>query len=383
MTNAILNEAVHKKGASWLEIDLGRLKGNLSYIRSRLDPGTGVLAVVKANGYGHGMSACAKALEDRVDYFGVSDVREAVTLREKGILRPVLIFGFVDEAEVPLLVKYGLTLSISDGEQARRLNEILLDEGPSGADRLKVHLKIDSGMSRLGFSFRTAAEEILALKDLPMLELEGIFTHFAVSDKRSEDFTQVQIGRFHQVLERLRAGGLDFKWRHAANSGGILNFTESHFNLVRPGITLYGLYDDGASNHPLEPVMTWKTTVKLIRRLREGDTVSYNRRFRAERPTRLAVLPVGYSHGYPIALSGKSSVIIRGTLYPVVGQVSMDYLMVDVGGHSPVKEGDEATLIGRSDGAEVSAVALARLAGTISYEIVTRLGPLLGRFYHE
>jgi len=373
-----------KKHSLWLDIDLEKLRRNSDRLRAELDLGVGMLAVVKANAYGHGMFPCAAALESRVEYFGVSNLKEAASLREKGITKPILIFGFPSADDVPLCIQLDLTLSISDPAQAEEMHKAVL--AASGEAKLKVHVKIDTGMGRLGLDYRSALGDILKFREFSSLDFEGIFTHFAASDRKEPSFTtftREQVVRFERLIVQLEREDKVFRWRHAANSGGLLNFKDSHLNLVRPGLALYGLYETSDSRKELEPILSWKTRVGLIKDLEPGDTVGYNRRFTAKEAVKVAVLPVGYSHGYPFSLSSKGRVLIRGKSFPIAGQVSMDYTVIDLGSSSAIQEGDEAVLIGSSGESSVTAGELARLAETIPYEIVTRLNSSIPRFYTE
>ncbi len=291
--SVILNTAAERKDSLWLEISLEKLRNNCDHLRRLITPMAGMLAVVKANAYGHGLVPCAKALESRVEYFGVSDLDEAIQLREKGITKPILIFGFTGGEDVVRLLQYDLTASLPDISRTEELDRAL-SELPSNT-RLKVHLKIDTGMGRLGIDHRSALGDILKLRKFSNLNFEGIFTHFAAADRTEAefvDFTRQQLARFEKLLVQLEREDMAFRWRHAAGSGALLNFKDSHLNLVRPGLALYGLYEDPSRDLGFEEVLSWKTRVKLVKELEPGDTVSYNRRFKAERSTRVAVLPV-------------------------------------------------------------------------------------------
>jgi len=370
---------VANKPSVWLEVDLAKLKNNFKICRSYLDSNTAVLAVVKSNSYGHGMIACAKELEQSVQYFGVSNISEALALRDKGIQTPILIFGFFSLEDVPALLKYDLSISLSDTALARKIHEQI--EALDWKERLKVHVKIDTGMSRLGFPYHKALDEVIALSKYSTLEIEGVFTHLAASDRQENDFTNHQLDLFEKILTEFQKKDLQFKWIHSANSGGIFHYPRSHFNIVRPGIALYGLYQEDVFESALEPVLAWKTKVVLVKDLNPGDTVSYGRKFKVEQPTRIAVLPVGYSHGYPVSLSSKGQVLIQGVRYSIVGQVCMDHIVIELGSESDVSIDDEVTLLGESGKDRVTATELARLAGTIPYEIVTRLHPSIHRIY--
>ena len=379
--SVILSKLTRPKEDLWVEVQLDRLQSNLHLLRQKLKPQTGVLAVIKANAYGHGYIPIAKALSSQVEYLGVTEIREAVSLREARVMRPILVFGFWSPQDVEWAARYDFALTISSLEEAIQLEEILSEmEAPQ---KLKVHVKVDTGMNRLGFSYTHAGEEILKLRDFSHLEFEGIFTHFAVADCPASEFTAKQLARFQDVLSKLEQQGFSFKWRHAANSAGLLNFSDSHFNLVRPGLSLYGIFHDEGLG--LKPVLTWKTRIRLIREIQAGETVSYGQKFQAKDKTRIAILPVGYSQGYPYSFSGKAEVIIRGERRPVAGQVCMDYTMVDIGekkSFNSIDVGDEVVLLGPGDDEPgIDIKELAAQVGTIPYELVVGIRPSIPRFY--
>jgi len=387
MTNATLSKTnpATQTHPLWVEVDLGKLRSNLDKIRSQLKPETGILSVVKADAYGHGLVPCAKALEGFSEMLGVTDVVEAIRLREAGLSKPILVFGFWRPEDLEWVVRTNLRLTLSDGEQAAVLNEYVAQNFPQ--KKITVHLKIDTGMNRLGFPFAHAVREILKLQDLTYLECEGIFTHFAEADEKGSLFTSLQLSRFLEVVNPLKEAGHIFRWHHAANSAGLHHFPNAHFNLVRPGISLYGINRPGAGGSG-EPVLSWKTRVKFIKHLEPGETVSYGRLYQAHEPTRIAVLPVGYNHGYPYALSSKAWAVIKGKRYPVVGQVCMDYTMVNIGPEEeamdPVRLEDEVILIGGSpEDVSVTVSELADWANTIPYEIATGILPSIPRVYTE
>ena len=368
-----------REQSTWIELDHGALRHNLAKIISLTLPSAGVMAVVKANAYGHGLLEVAESIRDQVSYFGVASIDEALRLRASGFDTPILLFGMPPLEAVEAAVQSEVTLAISSLEQAKMIS--------SAAERLKkpavVHIKVDTGMGRLGIPKGQALREMLVISALPMLHLEGLFTHFPQGEDRQDPFTARQIRSLHQILEQVAAQGIHFAHRHAANSIGIVNHRSSHLNLVRPGIMLYGLCPHSSlkAKVNLKPVLRWRARIILLKTLSAGDSTGYGRTFVASEETTVGIVPVGYSHGYPFALSNKGTVLFRGKSYPVAGRISMDYLAVNLGARVPNDcLGDVVTLLGREGENQVSAELLAEKANTIPYEIVTQLSSSIPRF---
>ena len=356
----------------WAEIDLSALRHNIAVIRRALDPRTRMMAVVKADAYGHGALPVAwTALDSGCEMLGVGDSGEALALREAGILGPILILGAIVEEEVARVVQYDVSVTVHSpdllpllDEEARRRNRLL-----------RVHLKVDTGMARLGTSPGRALDVARAAMDCPNLQLEGLSTHFASAT--NPEATREQLDLFRSVIDELARDGIQPPILHAANSTGLFTCPESHFDLVRPGIAMYGI-DPGpfaALRIPLKPVLSLKTQIAYLKGVAEGTAIGYDGKGRADRPTRLAICPVGYNDGYPYALSNRAEAVLRGRRVPVVGTVTMDYIMLDVGDVPDAAVGDTVTLIG--EGLRVE--ELARKAGTIPYELTCRLGRRVGR----
>lgn len=362
---------------TWLEIDQAALISNLTNMRALTLPSAEMLAVVKANGYGHGLVEIAKLLDKRVTYLGVASVDEAVRLKEFGVETPILLFGVHFEKQIEVALEREIALSVSSLEQAELIHQIAADLNRPAV----IHIKVDTGMGRLGIPLRSAKTVIPQIHALgSMLKMEGIYTHFPVAEQDKNPVTERQVRQFQELIAALDRKGIHFAFRHSANSAGAINFRSAHLNLIRPGLSLYGIYPDALLQRKvrLMPVLHWRARVILVKNLEAGESVGYGQTFVAKEKTKVAILPVGYSHGYPFALSGKSSVLIHGKRYPLAGRVSMDYLAVAIG-RDAVNVGDQATLIG-SDGAErITAEALAAEAGTIPYEIVTRIHPQIPR----
>jgi alanine racemase len=362
---------------TWIEIRLDRLKNNLQTLKRIAGPDAQVMAVVKANAYGHGLTEIAKAFFGEVRYLGVASVQEALDLRERFLEASIFMFGRPLAHELPALILGGITLSVSSLDEAEEISSLAV----SLQKKATIHVKVDTGMGRLGIPFAQASRVIEKTAVLPDLSLEGIYTHFPTAECE-DGFSERQLADFNFLIHALEKKGISFRFRHAANSAGILKIKNPLLNLVRPGLMLYGIYPD-SSLVPLAsvaPVLSLKSRIISLKRIKTGETVGYGRDFVASKSTTIGVLAIGYSHGYPFTASNKAQVIHRGKRHPIAGRVSMDYLAVDLGDAS-AKIGDEVTLIGEDHGEKITAEELALWAQTIPYEIVTRLLPSLPRLY--
>ena len=360
---------------TWAEIDMDRLAENYRALRALTGPDCRFLGVVKANAYGHGAVPVARKLEELgADYLAVACLDEAEELRRSGISAPILILGVTPPALGEELLRWDVTQSVGDLETAEALSAIAVRAGK----RLKVHVKVDTGMSRLGFFHEGAGDQILRLCRLPGLEAEGIFTHFADADG-DETFTMLQFQRFTALLDELSAAGISFQIRHCAASAAVLNYPCTHLDMIRPGILLYGHYPAPGLEVrcALRPVMSLKARVYALRDLPAGAKVSYGCTRTLERESRVAVLPVGYADGLPRLVSDRLQVLIRGRKVPLLGRVCMDMCMADVTDLPEVEVGDVATLYGD----ECPAEHAADLAGTISYELLCAVSPRVPRVY--
>ena len=355
---------------TWAEIYLNRAVHNLNKVRRAT--GAEVIAVVKADAYGHGAVELARLYESlRVPYLAVACVQEGMELRSNGIHAPILVLGVVDQAEIPVALEAGITLTI--------YNRALAEQISKTAEQMhctaRVHIKVDTGMSRIGFRF-DAIDEIRAAASLPWIEAEGIFTHFADAENPDKSFTEEQLRRFETVLNQLKLQGVEFKICHCANSAAVLHYKKAWMNYVRAGIALYG-WGDTENTLQLLPVMEFKTHIGDLRTLCPGDTVSYGRTCTITTPRKIAVLPAGYADGVKRALSGCGKFLVRGKLAPVCGRVCMDMTMLDVTDIPDVQLGDEVTIFGTG----ISADALAEVAGTISYELCCGISKRVPRIY--
>lgn len=371
-------ELIHSR--TWAEISLESIVGNMNAMRARLRSGTRFLGVVKANAYGHGAVRVARTLEENgCDYLAVACLPEAIELREGGVRLPILILGCTDPAFAGELMRYGITQSVGDLAAASALSAAAMAAGKT----LKCHLKLDTGMGRLGFTCRTGLEpprEALQALMLKGLDYEGVFTHFAVSDTEGcEDYTRNQLTAFTDAVDALeRAAGRRFSIRHCANSGAMLSWPDAYLDMVRPGIMLYGCMP-GCDY--IRPAMALKTRIVQVKDFAPGDTVSYGRTYAAPSPRRVAVVPVGYADGLHRVLSGRMDMLLRGRRVRQIGRICMDMCMLDVTEVPEAAPGDIVTVFGRDGDQEITADELAGLAGTISYELLCAVSPRVPRIY--
>ena len=369
---------------AWIEIDLTALRYNLSAFREILSPGSDIMCIIKANAYGHGAVPLASVLrQEGVTHFGVALVQEGIELRASGVSEPILVLGHAPDEDLQDAVKYNLTLTVFTLEQAIALNET----AGSLERRARVHLKVDTGMGRIGFiPGRGALRDIAEIVRLPNLEVEGIYSHLAWADSPEGTYTRTQLGRFQGFLDDLADNGIRFEKVHLANSAATINYPETHFDLVRMGISLYGLYPDPSMaispKVDLRPVMSVKARLSFVKEVPEETAISYGCTFVTRRPSVIGTIPMGYADGVPRLLSNRGEVLVKGRRCPIVGRVCMDQFMVDV---TDLPErpriGDEVVFLGRQGSGEITADEIAEKAETINYEIVTRTSLRLPRIY--
>jgi len=363
-----------------VEIDLDALRHNLAVILERIGPSRKVLAVVKADAYGHGAAAVARELEERgVEMFGVAMLEEGLELRRAGVKTPVLVLGGLYDGQEEAFVRHELTACLSDAAGVARLHRAALNFGHP----LPFHLKVDTGMSRLGFLPAELASVLEDLAERPELEMEGFLSHLALADEDDHPRNDAQIFLFRAMLERIRGAGFSPRYVHLSNSASLLSRELPECNLVRPGIALYGAPPDPSFEGRVElaPVMSFRSAVAQLKRIPAGSGVSYGHRFVAQRQTLLAAVPVGYADGYNRQFSSRADVLIRGRRAKVAGTVCMDWILVDVTDIPGVCIGDAVTLLGRDNGNLISAQELAEHAGTIPYEILCQISKRVPRTY--
>jgi alanine racemase len=361
-----------------VEVSLARLAGNFRAIQAAVAPAA-VLPIVKANAYGHGLVAVARHLVGLgAASLGVAFLEEAVALREAGVTVPILVMGGIFGDQIPVFLRHGLTLTASSVDKLRHIDETA---GALGVTA-RVHLKIDTGMERIGvhyYSAHTLLERAAACRHSVV---EGVYSHFANADAADLGSARRQLARFLEVLTWYDRHGVAMPIRHMANSGAVLQLRESHLDLVRPGILLYGVYPSAEVARTIEvrPALSWKSRVVYFKVVQPGHPVSYGSTWQSDHPVRVVTVPVGYGDGYFRALSNVAQVVIRGKRYPVVGRVCMDQIMVNLE-WDPAYNGDEVVLIGAAGDEVITCEDLAEWAGTIPYEVLTNINTRVPRVY--
>lgn len=372
-----VNPICNNKERAWKEIDLSALKNNLDILNSVMQNGCKIMAIVKANAYGHDIYEVSKALQSfGVDAYAVATIDEGIEIRTNGITGMILVLGYTCPSRVPELAKYSLTQCVYDVDYASELNNQGIE--------IPVHIAIDTGMHRLGIKF-DEINSIKSIYSLNNLKVEGIFSHLCVSDSLSDDdiaYTKKQISNFNYTVSMIENSGLEVKLKHIQSSYGLLNYSDEKYDYARTGIALYGVDATKERNRKIDasliPVLSLKSKVIQLRRLPCGEPVSYGRTYVTQRDSVIAVLPIGYADGYPRSLSCENGrVLIRGQYAPIVGRICMDQMMVDVTDIKGVSVGDTATLIGKDGLGVITVEEVADKAGTITYEILSRLGSRL------
>jgi alanine racemase len=359
------------------EIDLDALAHNYHQIRSRVHPGVKILAVVKDNAYGHGAVGIARELERLgVDLLGVAIAGEGIELRDGGIKKPILILSGIYEEEIDSVIEYDLIPMLFDGE----LGKSLSDKANRRNRRVKVHLKFDTGMGRLGVPVEGARKFLEQMEGFPNLVIDGVASHFSMAD---EEYTRGQLKAYKGVAELFRGEGIRPTYWHISSSAPMIDFPDSWFNLIRPGITIYGSYPsrDYIGRIALKPVMRLRTTIDCLKKVPAGTKISYGGTYTTQRESLIATLPIGYGDGYNRLLSNRGEVLLRAKRVPVVGRICMDMTMVDVTDVEEVSLGDEVVLMGKQGGDEITVEEIAEKIGTISYEVLCIVGKRVPRVY--
>lgn len=364
------------------EIDLPAFRSNIDAVRAYVGPGVAVMAVVKANAYGHGAVRMAKAaIAHGVERLAVARYHEGIELREGGVTAPVLIFENSEEAHLRRALEHGLELTV----MTKRGLEAAAAAGRESGTRARVHVKVDTGMGRLGVADMQAADLVESVARERGVELAGVYSHFATSEETDRAFADAQRRRFERALEEVGRRKIEIPLRHMANSGAIISMPEARFDLVRPGIMLYG-YPPGngmPERFPVRPVMSLRSRVSHLKLVDAGTSISYGRRYHARGRTAIATIPVGYADGYFRLLTSRASVLIRGRRFPVVGTICMDHIMADLGPVTDVEEGDTVTLIGRDGSESISGWEVAETLGTIPYEVTCAITSRVWRRYDD
>jgi alanine racemase len=373
----------YKFNRAWAEVDLNNIAHNVREIRRITNKKSEIMGVVKADAYGHGVLETARTLlNNGVTRLAVSMVDEAIQLRKKGIDVPILVLSYTDPVRAEEIILNDITQTVFSHDLAKALSEAALRLRKN----VKVHIKIDTGMTRVGFMpGYNAVKNVVEISKLPRLIVEGIFTHFACADEKDKSYTNMQFERFMSICNELYRIGVYIPIKHAANSAAVIEFPHMHLDMVRPGIILYGLYPSGEVSKDvidLKPTMTLKANVILVKDVERDTRISYGGIFKTERESKIATLPIGYADGYSRLLTEKAKVLINGEFAPVVGKICMDQCMIDVTELSnDVHVGDEAVLFGKQCGKEIRVEDIADKIGTINYEVVCLVGKRVPRVY--
>lgn len=366
---------------TYVEIDLNAIRHNISEEKKFVGKDVKIMAIIKADAYGHGDCEVAEVLRDLVDAYGVAIPEEALPLRERGVRKMILILGYTGSDWFEDIIENDISQTVYNYEMARKLSDAAcrLDK------KARIHIKIDTGMSRIGFMpVKDNIEVIHSISELPGLEIEGIFTHFARADEKTPDAAREPFEKYMMFVSELENRGIYIPVKHVANSAAILQFPDSCLDMVRSGISTYGLYPSEnvqKDNIYLKPALQWKSVVSFVKWIHSGTSVSYGGTFVAKRDTKVATIPVGYADGVRRELSGKGKVLIRGQYAPIIGRVCMDQFMVDVTHIDPVLEGDEVTLIGRDGEHAISVEEVAELSHSFNYEYICGISKRVPRKY--
>lgn len=365
-------------------VDLNAIRHNILQIRKVLKKDTKLMVIIKADAYGHGAVPIAKALDENgIDAYGVAIIEEAIELRMAGITKPILVLGYTPKEQYPLVVSYDVTQTIFQYEMAEALSNEALKQGKTA----KIHIKIDTGMSRIGYPDNS--ESLMEIKRISLLQgiiIEGLFSHFARADETDKTSTNDQLNRFLHFADLLEKEQIDIPIRHLSNSAGIIDVNDASFNMVRCGIATYGIYPSQWVNHMqvnLIPAMELKTHVIYIKEVEAGVGISYGATYITNRKTKIATIPVGYADGYSRNLSNQGKVIIHGKFAPIIGKVCMDQFMVDVTHIKDVKQGDTVTLLGKDKDSYISVEELSEWSHSFPYELVCTVGKRIPRVYSK
>ena len=368
---------------AWVEINLDHIAHNVREVVNRVGKMTEVMAAVKADAYGHGVfETVPTLLENGVSRLAVSMLDEAIQLRGIGVKVPILVLSYTDPIRAEEIVQYNITQTVFSHDLPKALSRAAVKLGKES----RIHIKIDTGMTRVGFaSGYSAVKDVVEISKLPGVVIEGLFSHFSSADEAERDYTMLQYERFESIIQELNRIGILIPVKHIGNSGAILQYPNLDLDMVRPGIILYGLYPSDAVDKSvidLKPAMSFKAKVVLVKEVESGVPVSYGRTFVTRRKSRIATIPIGYADGYSRFLSNRGRVLIHGHYAPVIGNISMDQCMVDVTDIPfEVKTGDEAVIFGSQGNKEISVDEVAKLQQTIHYEVVCLIGKRVPRVY--
>lgn len=374
-------------GRTWVEIDLDNLAYNARLVREKTADTAEVMGIVKADAYGHGAVECAKVLlNNGINRLGVSMLDEAIQLRNSGITAPILILSDIEFERCDELILNNITAAVFTKEYAERLSKCAVMYNK----KVKIHIKIDTGMGRVGFNPENDIETIKYISDLPFVEIEGVFSHFAVSDEDNESYTETQFRRFCSLIEKLKSNGINVQIKHISNSAAVLRYPHMHLDMVRAGIILYGLHPSSVTKAlgiELKPVMTLKSRITLVKTLTEYSKISYGCTYTAKAGDKVATIPIGYADGFQRRLGNKAQICIKGQRVNVIGRICMDQCLADVTQIDNISSGDVAIIFGGNSTCDfdqnISCDEISELSETINYETVCLIGKRVPRVYLE
>lgn len=366
---------------TYAEIDMSAALHNIKAIRKRIGDDVKLMAIIKADAYGHGAVQYGTLYKDIADYFGVATIEEGIELRQAGLKLPILILGYTSPKQFDRLIEYDIEPAIYTREAACALSETAVKMGK----RAKFHIAVDTGMTRIGFEVTDeSADTVEYISKLPMIDLNGMFTHFACADEYDKTYSKMQMDKYDRFVEALKKRNVEIPVKHICNSAGIMEFDHHRYDMVRAGIILYGLYPSEEVNKEaldLIPVMSWRSHVVNVFTAEPGVGVSYGATFKTGEHTKIATVSIGYADGYPRSLSNKGRVIIKGHSVPIIGRVCMDQMMVDISGYDDIEVEDTVTLIGTDGGEHISVEEISALAGSFNYEFVCDVSKRVPRVY--
>lgn len=364
-------------------IDLSAIHQNVANAKKLLAPDTKLMAVVKADAYGHGAVEVAKEIDDLADAYGVAILEEGIELRQAGITKPILILGFTPQEQYPAMISYDIDTAVFQLDMAQKLSQTAIRMNK----KAKVHIKLDTGMSRIGFSLNEASlDKIIQISKLQGIQIEGCFSHFARMDEKDKTSANKQLKAFCDFVKTLENEGVSLPIKHISNSAGITESPEAHLDMVRDGISIYGLYpSDEVQKEKLSliPAMELKTKVSFVKELDAGIEIGYGGTYTTTKKTVVATIPIGYADGYPRSLSNKGHVLIHGQYAPILGRVCMDQFMADVTDIAEVKEGDIVTLFGKDGKEQISVEEISEMAYSFNYEFVCDVGKRVPRVFYR
>ena len=365
------------------EINLDAIHENVVNAKALTKPGTKLMAIIKADAYGHGAVMVAHTLEDVADAYGVAILEEGIELRQSGINKPILILGYTPAPLYPAMIKYDIATAVFEYDMAERMSEAAEKIGK----KAKVHIKLDTGMSRIGFKQDDESLEVIKkIAKLPGIEIEGCFTHFATMDEKDKTKSMKQFERYMYFVKRIEDSGITIPVKHVSNSAGIIEKQEVNLDMVRDGICVYGMYPSDEVDKTklkLTPAMEIKSYVSFVKTLEAGVEIGYGGTYTTTKETTVATIPVGYADGYSRALSNRGRVLIKGKSFPIIGRVCMDQFMVDISELPEIRQGDEVTLVGRDSDEYISIEEVADMSYSFNYEFVCDIGKRIPRVYYK